>query len=118
MKVGVVSERVHAGVVEPDVRDAVVNAIAVLGELGAEIRNVEIPLMPHSSAISSCIIGADAASLNRRDLEENLEHFDHNNQVRLLMGTVLPAQALQTALKLRQMLREQVLEVLGALTFS
>ena len=112
LKVGVVEERVHAGVVEPDVRDAVVNAIAVLGELGAEIRNVEIPLMPHSSAISSCIIGADAASLNRRDLEENLDQFDHNNQVRLLMGTVIPAQALQTALKLRQMLRQQVLAAL------
>ncbi len=112
LKVGVVEERVHASVVEPDVRDAVVNAIAVLGELGAEIRNVEIPLMPHSSAISSCIIGADAASLNRRDLEENLDQFDHNNQVRLLMGTVMPAQALQTALKLRQMLRQQVLAAL------
>ncbi len=112
LKVGVVEERVHAGVVEPDVRDAVVNAIAVLGELGAEIRNVEIPLMPHSSAISSCIIGADAASLNRRDLEENLDQFDHNNQVRLLMGTVIPAQALQTALKLRQMLRQQVIAAL------
>ena len=112
LKVGVVSERVHADVVESDVRDAVVNAIAVLGELGAEIREVEIPLLPHSSAISSCIIAADAASLNRRDLEENLDQFDHNNQVRLLMGTVIPAQALQTALKLRQMLRQQVLETL------
>ena len=112
LKVGVVQERVHADVVEPDVRDAVVNAIAVLGELGATVQDVEIPLMPHSSAISSCIIGADAASLNRQDLEENLDQFDHNNQVRLLMGTILPAQALQTALKLRQLLRQQILEAL------
>ena len=112
LKVGVVQERVHAGVVEPDVRDAVVNAIAVLGELGAAVQDVEIPLMPHSAAISSCIIGADAASLNRRDLEEHLDQFDHNNQVRLLMGAILPAQAHQTALKLRQLLRQQVLEAL------
>ena len=67
-------------------RDAVVNAIAALGELGATLVDVEIPLMPHSAAISSCVISADAASLNRRDLEEHLEQFDHNNQVRLLMG--------------------------------
>ena len=60
--------------------------------------------MPHSAAISSCIISADAASLNRRDLEEHLDQFDHNNQVRLLMGAILPAQAHQTALKLRQLL--------------
>ncbi len=113
LRVGVVHERVHAGVVEPDVRDAVVNAIAVLGELGATVQDVEIPLMPHSAAISSCIISADAASLNRRDLEENLEQFDHNNQVRLLMGAILPAQAHQTALKLRQMLRQQILDALN-----
>ena len=112
LRVGVVRERVHAGVVEPEVRDAVVNAIAVLGELGATVRDVEIPLMPHSAAISSCIISADAASLNRRDLEENLDRFDHNNRVRLLVGAVLPAQAYQTALKLRHMLRRQVLEAL------
>jgi aspartyl-tRNA(Asn)/glutamyl-tRNA(Gln) amidotransferase subunit A len=112
LKVGVVQERVHAGVVEPDVRDAVVNAIAVLGELGAAVQDVEIPLMPHSAVISSCIISADAASLNRRDLEEHLDQFDHNNQVRLLMGAILPAQAHQTALKLRQLLRQQVLEAL------
>ena len=112
LRVGVVHERVHADVVEPDVRDAVVNAIAVLGELGATVRDVEIPLMPHSSAISSCIISADAASLNRRDMEEHLEQFDHNNQVRLLMGAILPAQAHQTALKLRQLLRQQILDAL------
>ena len=112
LRVGVVQERVHADVVEPDVRDAVVNAIAALGELGATLVDVEIPLMPHSAAISSCVISADAASLNRRDLEEHLERFDHNNQVRLLMGAVLPAQAHQTALKLREMLRRQILEAL------
>ena len=112
LRVGVVRERVQADVVEPDVREAVVNAIAVLGELGATLVDVEIPLMPHSAAISSCIISADAASLNRRDLEEHLDQFDHNNQVRLLMGAVLPAQAHQTALKLREMLRRQILEAL------
>ena len=112
LRVGVVQERVHSDVVEPDVREAVVNAIAVLGELGATLVDVEIPLMPHSAAISSCIISADAASLNRRDLEEHLDQFDHNNQVRLLMGAVLPAQAHQTALKLREMLRRQILEAL------
>ncbi len=112
LRVGVVQERVEADVVEPDVREAVVNAIAVLGELGATLVDVEIPLMLHSAAISSCIISADAASLNRRDLEENLEQFDHNNQVRLLMGAVLPAQAHQTALKLREVLRRQILEAL------
>ena len=112
LRVGVVQERVHADVVEPDVRDAVVNAIAALGELGATLVDVEIPLMPHSAAISSCVISADAASLNRRDLEEHLEQFDHNNQVRLLMGAVLPAQAHQTALKLREMLRRQILGAL------
>ncbi|MCH8744182.1 MAG: amidase [Chloroflexi bacterium] len=112
LRIGVVQERVDAEAMEPDVRDAVVRAIAVLGELGAIIQEVAIPLMPHSAVISSAVISADAASLNRQDIAEHLAEFDHNNQVRLLMGSILPAQAQQKASKLRQVLRQQILDAL------
>ncbi|HEU0020633.1 MAG TPA: amidase [Dehalococcoidia bacterium] len=112
IKVGVIQERVDADVVETDVRNAVVKAIAVLGELGATMREVTIPLIPHSAVISSIIIGTDAASLNRRDIAEHLAEFDHNNQVRLLTGSIIPARAHLRATKLRQILRQQILDAL------
>jgi Asp-tRNA(Asn)/Glu-tRNA(Gln) amidotransferase A subunit family amidase len=113
LRVGVIQERVHTGAVEPEVQEVVVKAISVLGELGATVEEVSIPLIVHSAAVSSALISSDAATLNRRDITEHLEQFDHNNQVRLLMGSIMPARAYQKATRLRQMLRQQILDALS-----
>jgi len=112
LKVGVITERVHTDAVEPEVRDAVVKGISMLVEIGATVEEVSIPLILHSSVISSAIIASDVASLNRDGIGQYLDQFDHNNQVRLLMGAVLPASALQKATKLRELLRQQILQAL------
>ena len=44
MRVGVITEQMNSELVEPEVRGAVVNATAVLGELGASGEEVSIPL--------------------------------------------------------------------------
>jgi aspartyl-tRNA(Asn)/glutamyl-tRNA(Gln) amidotransferase subunit A len=113
LRVGVIQERVHTGAVEPEVQEVVVKAISMLGELGATAEEVSIPLIVHSAALSSALISSDAATLNRRDITEHLEQFDHNNQVRLLMGSIMPARAYQKATRLRQMLRQQILDALS-----
>jgi aspartyl-tRNA(Asn)/glutamyl-tRNA(Gln) amidotransferase subunit A len=53
LKVGVVQERVNNDAVEPEINDAVMRGVAVLGELGAVIQEVSIPLIVHSAAMSS-----------------------------------------------------------------
>ena len=112
LKVGVVQERVHTDAVDPDIREGVVKAISVLGELGASVSDVSIPLIEKSAAISTATIWADAAYVHRRGIEEHLDQYDHNNRVRLLAGSVMPAQAQQKAARLRQILRQQILEAL------
>ena len=112
LKVGVVQERVYTDAVEPEIRDSVVQAISVLGELGAVIQDVSIPLIAHSAAISNTIILADAAAVHRKGIEEHLDQYDHNIQIRLLTGSILPAQAHQKATRLRQVLRQQILDTL------
>ena len=112
LKVGVVRERVYTDVVEPEIRDGVVKAISLLGELGATIEDVSIPLIVHSAAISSAIIMADSVAVHRRGIAEHLGEYDHNIQVRLLTGSILPAQAHMKAMRLRHMLRQQILEAL------
>ena len=112
LKVGVVIERVHTDALEPQVAEAVLKAISMLGELGATVTEVTIPLIVHSAVISSTIIGADVASLNRPGIDQHLEEFDHNNQVRLLMGSILPAAAYQKAARLRHALRQQIEDAL------
>jgi aspartyl-tRNA(Asn)/glutamyl-tRNA(Gln) amidotransferase subunit A len=85
LRVGVITERVHTDAVETEVGNA---------------------------AISSAIIASDVAALNRDNISTRLDQFDHNNQVRMLMGSILPAAAYQKATRLRQALRQQILDAL------
>ena len=113
LRVGVLSDRVNAEGVEPDIRDAVNAAVAHLGELGAEVEEVSIPLIAQSAAISTTLIYTDATAVHRRGLEEYPEKYDHNNRVRLLTGALIPAQAHHKANRLRQMMRDQILDALS-----
>jgi aspartyl-tRNA(Asn)/glutamyl-tRNA(Gln) amidotransferase subunit A len=113
LRVGVLSDRVNADGVEPDVRDAVNGALAQMGELGAEIEEISIPLIAQSAAISTTLIYVDATGVHRRGLLEHPEMYDHNNRVRLLTGALIPAQAHQKASRLRHIIREQILDALS-----
>ena len=113
LRVGVLSDRVSADGVEPEVRDAVTRAVGQLGELGVEVEEISIPLVAQSAAISTTLIYVDATAVHRRGLEEYPEKYDHNNRVRLLTGALIPAQAHHKANRLRQMLREQILDALS-----
>ncbi len=113
LKLGIVVERVHSDANDPEVREAVMAATKVLAGQGAEVRDVSIPLIVNSSEISYAIISSDAATLNWDIIAtERLRELDHNNQVRLLMGSVIPAKAYQKAMRLREALRRQILATL------
>ena len=112
LKVGVVRERVYSDTVDSEVGAAVIRAIARLGELGADVAEVSLPLMLHSAAISSGIIMVDSAALHRQTLAERLGDYDHNNQVRLLAGSILPAQVYHRVLRLRHAVRQEILDAL------
>ena len=113
LRIGVVRERVYTEVVDAEVGEAVIRAIARLGELGADVEEVSLPLMPQSAAISSAIISVDSASLNRETMAEQLHRYDYNNRIRLLAGSVLPAAAYHKALRLRQAVRQEILDALS-----
>ena len=112
LRVGVLSDRVNADGVEPDVRDAVNAAVAHMGELGSEIEEISIPLMAESAAISTTLIYVDATAVHRQGLADHPEKYDHNNRVRLLTGALIPAQAHQKASRLRHIIRQHILDAL------
>jgi aspartyl-tRNA(Asn)/glutamyl-tRNA(Gln) amidotransferase subunit A len=112
VKVGVVRERVYTDAVEPEVQDRVVRAITVLGELGAQVEEISIPVIAHSAAISSAVIMAEAAAAHKEGIRSRLKEYDHNIRVRLLAGSIMPSQAYHKAVRLRQVMRQQVLAAL------
>ena len=113
LKLGIITERVHTDANDPEVRDAVIAATEELRRLGAEVVDVSIPLIVNSSEISYGIISSDAAMLNWDIIStDRLRELDHNNQVRLLMGSVIPATAYQKSMRLREALRRQIVGAL------
>ena len=112
LKIGVITERVQGPSVDPQVRDLVVKAIAQLGELGAVVSEIEIPLIAQSAAISTAVTYGDVSGVHREGIDNYLKEYDYNLQLRLLTGAILPAQAHQKAVRLRHMLRQQILDAL------
>ena len=112
LKVGIIHERVYTDAVDPEVRQSVEKAISVLGELGATVEDVSIPLTVHSAVVSSAVIMVDAAVVHAQGIADHPAEYDHNNRVRLLTGSILPSRAHQKAARLREMLRRQILDAL------
>ena len=111
-RVGVVKELLYADVVEPEVRAAVSQAANTLAELGARVEEVSIPLTSHANTISS-ILRVEAPT-NYRDLIRNrLQEIEHDNRISYLTWSLTPALAYYKALKLRALLRQQVLAALN-----
>jgi aspartyl-tRNA(Asn)/glutamyl-tRNA(Gln) amidotransferase subunit A len=110
MKIGVVRELINSQMVESEVREAVVRATAVLGELGASVEEVSIPLTRHANAISSVMVSVEPALNHHEWIRERLQDYGHDNRIGLLTGSIMPAQAYYKAQKLRSLLRQQVHE--------
>ena len=114
LKVGVVHELIEPVELEldPQMRQSVVNAIDVLAELGAEVKQVSMPLAEKSGYITRAITHVDRVSLHPEYLRERAEDYHYNTRVHFTTANLIPAQIYYKAQKLRTMMREQVLELL------
>jgi aspartyl-tRNA(Asn)/glutamyl-tRNA(Gln) amidotransferase subunit A len=113
LRVGVISEQMDEPSVESDVRQAVTQATTTLGELGASVESVSLPLTSHGGVVSGTILAAESAMNHRQWVRERLRDYGHDNRIGLLTGSLLPAQAYEKALRLRHLIRQQILEALN-----
>ena len=112
VRVGAIRELIESDIVDPEVRDGIKAAGAVLEELGATVEDVSLPLTVHGGTLAAALINTEASFTYHDWLRERLQEFGHTNRVGLLTGSILPAQAYQKTQKLRELTRR---EVLGAL---
>ena len=112
LRVGVLREKVSGSELHPDVRSAVEAAIGQLGEIGAPVEEVSIPLVESAGAFSKAITDMEGAAVHYQGLRERADEYDYNTRVRLLTAILTPAQAYYKAQKLRTMIRQMVLETL------
>ena len=113
LRIGVVTERMNSDLVEPDVRRVVERSLTVLGELGASVEEVSLPLAPMAGAVSGALLAVEAANNHGDWVRDNLGDYGHDDRILLLSGSVMPAQYYYRAQKLRQLIRRQVLDALG-----
>ena len=113
LRIGVVAEHMESDLVEPDVRSAVQRAIAVLGELGASVGEVSLPLSAMAGPVSGTLLAVEPANNHAKWVHENIDDYGHDDRILLLTGSVMPAQYYNKALKLREFIRRQVLDALG-----
>jgi len=112
VRVGVITEQINSPLVETETRDAVIKATAVLGELGATVEEVSLPLAASASVASSILLAVEPALAHRDWVRERLDDYGHDVRVQQLVGSILPAHAYYKAQKLRSLLRDEVLAAL------
>ena len=110
--VGAITQQINSELVEAEVSEAVVKAASVIGELGASVEEVSLPLTKHMTDISGLLMRVDAASAQRRWIRDRLRDYSHDLQISHLTGSIIPAQVYYKAQKLRSLLRRQILDSL------
>ena len=111
LRVGVIKEMMYSDVVQPEVQGAVSQAINVLGELGASVEEISIPLTGNSRTISDAL-RIEAPTNSRELVRHRLQEIGHDNRIQYLTWSCVPALAYYKAQKLRALLRQQLLEAL------
>jgi aspartyl-tRNA(Asn)/glutamyl-tRNA(Gln) amidotransferase subunit A len=114
LKVGLVrelldSEELH---LDPATREAVLSAAKVLRELGADVKDVSVPLAAEAGYITRTITHVERVSLRPQWLRQRPQEFHHNTRVSFLTANLVPGPVYYKAQKLRAMLRQQVLSLL------
>ena len=114
IRVGVVHELMDSDLLDLDrqTSDTVTEAAKVLRNLGAEVREVSIPLATQAGVITRTITHVERVSLHPEWLRQRSEDYHLNTRIAFMAANLIPGQVYYKAQKLRAMLRNQVMETL------
>ncbi len=97
---------------DPRTRDAVIAAVEVLRGLGAEVKEVSLPLSARCGVVIRTITHTERVSLHPEWLRQQAQDYHPITRVTFTTANLIPAQAYYKAQKLRAMVRQEVLEAL------
>lgn len=113
LRVGVVKELMDPALgLDGQTKEAVEAAVQVLAEMGAEVREVSLPLAQRTGAIVRTITHTERVSLRPEWLRERPEDYHVNTRIAFMAGNLIPGQVYYKAQKLRALVRRQVLGLL------
>ena len=98
---------------DPEVAEAVNRAIEALGELGATVRDIEIPSLAHASIANNVIMMSEAHAYHRKNLLSQPENFGDIVRTRFIYGAAYTAADYVQAQRARSRLRREFAAALG-----
>ena len=111
LRIGILREVLYAESVDPDAGKATLDAADALSRLGAKVEEVSIPLAAHAGAINGGI-RVEAPTTYRELLRDRPRDIGHDNRIGYLVNAIMPATHYYKAIRLRTLLRSQVLQAL------
>ena len=112
LRVGVIRELHDSPDMHPEVRDAIEKSLAVLRGLGAEVREVSIPLVELAGAIFVGVADTEGAGARDEILRNQADDLDQASRTRLLSASLVPFKVYNRAAKARVLLRKQFMSAL------
>ena len=113
LKFGIVRELLYSDLVEEEVRLSVLAAAHTLRDLGAEVEELSVPLAANAGTISGAI-RVEAPVTYGDLLRDRPREIAHDNRIAYMVGSILPAPYYYKGLRLRSLIRDQVLDALGS----
>jgi aspartyl-tRNA(Asn)/glutamyl-tRNA(Gln) amidotransferase subunit A len=113
IRVGIIRELHEHSDMHPEVRAAIDNALTVLREQGAEVREVSIPLIAVAGAIFVGIADTEGAGARDDLLRTQAAELDAATRTRLQAAALVPAKLYNRAMKARVVLRQQFMAALN-----
>ena len=92
---------------DPEVAALVEDAIGVLQNLGAEVRDVSVPSLFYSRGASSVIMMGEAYAYHERNLKERRHDFGNAVRQRFLLGALFTTADYVQAQRVRAVVREE-----------
>ena len=98
--------------VDVQVIQAAERALEALSELGAEIRDVEIPHIKYAQAANQVIMMSEAYSFHEANLKSRRQDYGDMVRNRFLLGGLLSASDYNQALRMRRVIKDEMADAL------
>ena len=111
LRIGILQELTASDYVKPEVQRATAAAASALGELGADVEEVSLPMLDHMGAVGGILAESDGATFHRPWLEERPQDYGPAIRRRLLAASLLPSQVVHKAARMRALFRREWLSL-------
>ena len=113
LRIGLIRELHQSPDMHPEVRHAVESSLETFRSLGADIRQVSIPLVELAGAIFVGVADTEGAGARDDILRTRADELDQASRTRLLSASLVPFKVYNRAAKARVLLRRQFMEALN-----